>query len=95
MTTTTDSTSYLASKIEESYYANKRSSGRCLIADVRLELAYPKAEFDAAFESLVLSGKASAFPFDDPREINEHASWGSWKTPSGNVRHIFYMGQMG
>lgn len=93
MTTTTDA--YLASKIEEAYNQLKSDSGRCLIADVRLELAYPAAEFDAAFKGLVLDGKVSAMPLDDPREIDEHASWGAWKTASGSVRHVFYMGRCG
>lgn len=93
MTTTTNNNdvTWLAGKIEASYYQLKRSSGRCLIADVRLELAYPKAEFDAAFESLVLSGKVAAYPLDNPREITEDIACGAWKTPSGNVRHVFYM----
>ncbi|AMV40828.1 hypothetical protein VT85_25570 [Planctomyces sp. SH-PL62] len=80
------------------YYAisGGRPNVRVRLADVRRRLpALSRAALDRALLELQTRGEATLYRLDDPREIGPDDREAVFRTPSGEERHIVYLGGRG
>jgi hypothetical protein len=69
---------------------------RVRIADLRHVLAStPRPKLDQALLGLASRGKASLYPLDNPAELHSEDRDAVLHTPSGEARHIVYLGGRG
>ncbi|WP_165246746.1 hypothetical protein [Paludisphaera soli] len=80
------------------YYAitGGRPNVRVHLAELRRRLpAVPRDDLDRALLDLQTKGEATLYRLDDPREIREEDREAVFLTPSGEERHILYLGGRG
>jgi hypothetical protein len=80
------------------YYAitGGRPNVRVHLAELRRRLpAVPRVDLDRALLDLQAKGEATLYRLDDPREIREEDRDAVFLTPSGEERHIVYLGGRG
>ena len=85
-------------RVTTAYYAlsSGRANARVRIADLRRALAtIPRPVFDGALLDLATTGEASLFRLDNPAEISPDDREAVLRTPSGEERHIIYLGGRG
>lgn len=83
------------SLVATAYYAlsSGRANARVRLADLRRELAtIPRPVLDAALLDLATTGEASLYRLDNPAEIGPNDREAVLRTPSGEERHIIYLG---
>ncbi|APW61679.1 hypothetical protein [Paludisphaera borealis] len=84
--------------VTTAYYAlsDGRANARVRLADLRRELAaIPRPVLDGALLDLATSGEASLYRLDNPAEIRAEDRDAVLRTPSGEERHIVYLGGRG
>jgi hypothetical protein len=75
---------------------NGQSNVRVRIADLRHHLSsISRVKFDQALLDMASSGKASLYRLDNPTEIRPEDRDAVLRTPSGEDRHIAYLGGRG
>lgn len=82
-------------RVTTAYYAlsSGRPNARVRIADLRRVLAtIPRPALDDALLDLATTGEASLFRLDNPAEIGPNDREAVLRTPSGEERHIIYLG---
>jgi hypothetical protein len=85
----------LESQIEASYLAlsGGQRNVRVRLADLREQLrGADGTAIDRALDALAASGRASLYALDDPREIGPRDRYAALRTPTGEERHIIYLG---
>lgn len=85
-------------RVTTAYYALSagRSNARVRIADLRAALAtIPRPVLDGALLDLATTGEASLYRLDNPAEIRREDREAVLRTPSGEERHIVYLGGRG
>lgn len=88
----------LKARVTAAYHklSSGRSNARVRIADLRRALeSIPRSTFDAALLDLATTGEASLFRLDDPLEIHDSDREGLLRTPTGEERHVVYLGGRG
>jgi hypothetical protein len=84
--------------VATAYYAlsGGKANARVRLADLRRELAaLPRPALDGALLDLATSGEASLYRLDNPAEIRPDDRDAVLRTPSGEERHIIYLGGRG
>jgi hypothetical protein len=85
----------LESRIEAAYYAlsGGQRNVRVRLADLKEQLrGADTSDIDRALGHLAASGRASLYALDDPREISPRDRYAALRTPTGEERHIIYLG---
>ena len=85
-------------RLTRAYFAlsNGQTNVRVRIADLRRLLSsIPRVKFDEALLGMASSGKASLYRLDNPAEIRPEDREAVLRTPSGEERHVVYLGGRG
>ncbi|MDG3007610.1 hypothetical protein [Paludisphaera mucosa] len=88
----------VAALATRAYYAASggRPNVRVRLAELRRALpAVPRAALDRALLDLQTRGEATLYRLDDPREIRPEDRDAVFHTPSGEERHVVYLGGRG
>jgi hypothetical protein len=88
----------LPRRIESSYLSlsGGRGNVRVRLADLRESLSdVSRRDLDAALLEMATTGRASLYRLDNPLEIDHRDREATLRTPSGEERHIVYLGGRG
>jgi DNA-binding PadR family transcriptional regulator len=96
--TAADGVANVEDRITQAYLALAKAqiNVRVRIADLRRLLStIPRPRLDEALLDMAASGKASLYRLDDPTQIHAEDRAAVLRTPSGEERHIVYLGGRG
>jgi hypothetical protein len=85
----------LGHQVESAYYrlSGGRPNVRVRLANLRTALPdVPRDQLDAALLDMTTQGQAALYRLDNPLEIHDEDRRAMLRTPSGEERHIIYLG---
>jgi hypothetical protein len=88
----------LPRQIETAYYrlSGAQPNVRVRLADLRAALSgVPRGQFDDTLLAMATRGQAALYPLDNPLEIRPEDREAALRTPTGDERHIIYLGGPG
>ena len=97
-TDTADGGDNLEDRVTKAYFSLSKgqTNVRVRIADLRhLLSSIPRLKLDQALLDMASSGKASLYRLDNPTEIHAEDRDAVLRTPSGEERHVVYLGGRG
>lgn len=93
-----DAVAGLEQQIERAYLSLSKGQAnvRVRVADLRDSLpSVPRSQFDETLLTMASNGKASLYRLDNPAEIRTEDHEAALRTPTGEERHLVYLGGRG